>query len=108
VKHNALIAFIMASLSQGSMDQTEFEMLLGEADESRIRFVTWYDGPARNEGIAECASCGVAVEAIANIADITLRVIELQNQLAVQQREEFHRQLLACEWVPWAELKPST
>jgi hypothetical protein len=103
-KHNAAIAFMIASLSQGSLDQNELEMLLEQADTSRNAFQKWYDGPARSEGVAACESCGVTVGDLVEIGQLVTDIIQMHNQIAVQQRQEFQQQLRACEWHSWSDL----
>jgi hypothetical protein len=104
-KHNAAIAWMITALSQQVADPNELKTLLSEADEARIRFHKWYDGPARKEGVAECSTCAMSVELLVAIADLFVDIIQTHNELVVQQRQEIQQQLKACEWASWAELK---
>lgn len=104
-KHNAAIAWMMTALSQGHADLRELKELLSQADEARVNFHQWYDGPARSEGVAECSTCAMSVGLLVDIAGLFVDILQTHNELVVQQRREIQQQLKACGWVSWAELK---
>jgi hypothetical protein len=111
--HNALVSRMLVALGepQGSFTQAELDTLTSEADEKRSAFYEWYrGGPPRsaNEDSYHGKSgktTSAPIDEVIQLFGIITDWRKMQDAIDREQRDAIRRELSACEWRSWDEIK---